>query len=66
MEAIAFVASVMYQAWNRPIEYMYDVRRLKYLTYKVASVRVSACVRAYAVEIKPGMLRAACFDDERV
>ena len=44
----------------------YDVTRLKYLTYKMASVRVRACVRACAVEIKPGMLRAACFDDVRV
>ena len=40
----------------------YDVTRLKYLTYKMASVRVRAC----AVEIKPGMLRAACFVDVRV
>ena len=44
----------------------YDVTRLKYLTYKMASVRVCACVRACAVEIKPGMLRAACFDDIRI
>ena len=36
----------------------------KYLTYKMASVH--ACVRACAVEIKPGMLRAACFNDVRV
>ena len=32
----------------------------------MASVRVCACVRACAIEIKPGMLRAACFDDVRV
>ena len=44
----------------------YDAARLKYLTYKMASVRVGACVCACAVEIKPGMLRAACFFDVRV
>ena len=36
----------------------YDVTLLKYLTYKMASVHLRACVRACAVEIKPGMLRA--------
>ena len=41
-----------------------DVTQLKYLTYKVASVRVRVC--ACAVEINPGLLRAACFDDVRV
>ena len=29
-------------------------------------LRACACVRACAVEIKPGMLRAACFNDVRV
>ena len=38
----------------------YDVTRLKYLTYKMASVRMPACVRVCAIEMKPGMLRAAC------
>ena len=32
----------------------------------MASVRVRAFVRACVVEIKPGMLRAVCFDDVRV
>ena len=32
----------------------------------MASVHVRAYVRACAVEIKLGMFRAACFDDERV
>ena len=36
----------------------YDVTRLKCLTYKMASVRVRACVRACAIEIKQGMLHA--------
>ena len=48
------------------VDYEYDIKRLKYLTYKLASVRVRACVHACAVEIKPGMLRAAYFDDVRV
>ena len=38
----------------------YDVTRLKYLIYKMASVCVRLCVRACAVEIKSRMLRAAC------
>ena len=38
----------------------------KYLPYKMASVRGGVCVRACAVEIKPRMLRAACFVDVRV
>ena len=41
----------------------YDVTRLKYLTYMMASVRLRACLHVCAVEIKQGMLRAACFDD---
>ena len=37
----------------------YDITRLKYLTYKMASERVRVCVRACAVEIKSEMLRAS-------
>ena len=46
----------------------HDVAWLKYMTYmyKMAYVHVRVCVRACAVEIKTGMLRAACFYDVRV
>ena len=40
--------------------------RLKYLTYKMTSVRVRVCVRACAIEIKLGMLHTAYLDDVRV
>ena len=45
---------------NPNVDHMeYDVVRLKYLTYKRASVRLRVCVRACAVEIKLGMLRVS-------
>ena len=37
----------------------------KYLPTRWRLQRVRVCVRACAVEIKPGMLRAACFFDVR-